>query len=258
MTRIKSDNIQLGGSFEVPIEQNLSSIKIKEALSKEQEIILQGEAKAGQIIEEAQRQANEIIENAKTLALNEAEAIQQQAFQEGFETGRIEGTEKVQKELWEKISAVDDFAQSTFSIKKNIVKSAHSDIIKLVLEISEKICMKQFDLDQSILKEITQSAIQSLKDKEDITIIINPVMAERIRSISDEIKEKIPQLSSIKIIEDNSVSPDGTIVESPLSRVDCRVKSQINEIAEKLLSKSGSVQIEDTESEKQEPEDVSG
>ncbi len=235
MTRIKSDNIKLGGSFEVPIEQNLSSTKIKEALSKEQEIVLQGEAKARQIIEEAQRQANEIIENAKAQALNEVEAIHQQAFQEGFEAGRIEGTEKIKEELEEKICAVDNFAQSTFEIKKNIVKSAHSDIIQLVLEISEKICMKQFDLDKNILKEITQSAIQSLKDKEDITIIVNPDMAEQIRCVSDEIKEKIPQLFSIKIVEDNSVSPDGTIVESPLSRVDCRIKSQIDELAEKLI-----------------------
>ncbi|HNW25731.1 MAG TPA: FliH/SctL family protein [Candidatus Gastranaerophilaceae bacterium] len=236
MTRIKSDNIKLGGSFEVPIEQSLSSTKIKEALSKEQEIVLQGETKARQIIEDSQRQANEIIENAKVQALNEVEAIHQQAFQEGFEAGRIEGTEKIKEELSQKILAVDNFAQSTFDIKKNIVKSAHSDIIQLVLEISEKICMKQFDLDKNILKEITQGAIQSLKDKEDIKIIVNPVMAEQIRGVSDEIKEQIPQLSSIKIVEDNSVSPDGTIVESPLSRVDCRVKSQINEIAEKLMT----------------------
>jgi len=236
LTRIKSDNIKLGGSFEVPIEQSLSSTKIKEALSKEQEIVLQGETKARQIIEDSQRQANEIIENAKVQALNEVEAIHQQAFQEGFEAGRIEGTEKIKEELSQKILAVDNFAQSTFDIKKNIVKSAHSDIIQLVLEISEKICMKQFDLDKNILKEITQGAIQSLKDKEDIKIIVNPVMAEQIRGVSDEIKEQIPQLSSIKIVEDNSVSPDGTIVESPLSRVDCRVKSQINEIAEKLMT----------------------
>lgn len=257
MTRIKSDNIKLGGSFEVPIEQSLSSTKIKEALSKEQEILLQGEARARQIIEEAQMQANEIIENAKAQALSEAESIHQQGHQEGFEAGRLEGIENIKEELSDKIFAVDSFAKSIFDIKKNIIKSAHSDIINLVLEISEKICLKRFDSDKDILKEITQNAIQSLKDKEDISIIVNPVMAEHIRNISEDFKEKIPQLSSIKIVEDNSVSPDGTIVESPLSRVDCRVKSQINEIAQKLLAKSDSVIIEESINEKQETEDVS-
>ena len=65
-------------------------------------------------------------------------------------------------------------------------------------------------------------------------------MAEKIYAISDELKEKIPQLQSIKIIEDTSVSPDGTIVESPLSRVDSRIKSQIDELSEKLMAKLNS------------------
>jgi flagellar biosynthesis/type III secretory pathway protein FliH len=75
-----------------------------------------------------------------------------------------------------------------------------------------------------------------LKDKETINIIVNPIMAERIYSISDNLKERITQLKSIKIIEDNSVSPDGTIVESPLSRVDSRIKSQIKEISKNLTN----------------------
>lgn len=244
MTRIKSHNVQLGGSFIVPIEQSAHSLKIQEALEKEKEIILQGEQKAQEIIEQAQMQAQEIIENAKNQALSEVDDITQKAHQEGFEAGRQEGLEDITQELQDKIVAVNDFAKSNFEIKKNIIKSAHLDIIKLIVEISHKVCSKSLELDDSILKQITENAISALKDKEDITIIVNPEMAEKIYAISDELKEKIPQLLSIKIIEDNSVSSDGTIVESPLSRVDCRVKSQINEITDKLIAKLDSTPSE--------------
>lgn len=237
MTRIKSDNIQLGGSFVVPIEQSSQNKKIQEALEKEKEIILNGEQKAREIIEQAQQQAQVLIEEAKNEALSRVEEITQQAHQEGFEAGREEGFESITQELQDKVLAVNNFAQSNFEIKNNIIKSAHLDIIRLVIEIAQKVCSKSLELDNNILKEITEKAVQSLKDKEDITIIVNPEMAEKIYSISEELKEKIPQLSSIKIVEDASVSPDGTIVESPLSRVDSRVKSQINEIAEKLMAK---------------------
>ena len=237
MTRIKSNNVQLGGSFIVPIEQSAHSQKIQEALEKEKEIIIQGEQKAQEIIEQAQIQAQEIIESAKNQALSEVDDITQRAHQEGFEAGRQEGLADITQELQDKIISINDFAKSTFEIKKNIIKSAHLDIIKLIIEISHKVCSKALELDNSILKQITENAISALKDKEDITIIVNPEMAEKIYTISDELKEKIPQLQSIKIIEDNSVSSDGTIVESPLSRVDCRVKSQINEITDKLIAK---------------------
>lgn len=247
MSRIKSHNIQLGESFVVPIEESAHRKKIQEAIEKEKEIILQGEKKAQEIVEQAQIQGQQIIEDAKNQALSEVDAITQQAYQEGFEAGRQEGLENITHELQDKIISVNDFTKSNFDIKNNIVKSAYSDIIKLVVEIAHKVCSKSLELDDKILKEITQNAIQTLKDKENITIIVNPEMAEKIYEISNELKEKIPQLESIKIIEDNSVSPDGTIVESPLSRVDSRVRSQINEIAEKLMGKLNSTPLENEE-----------
>lgn len=245
MTRIKSSNIQLGESFLVPIEQSAHNKKIQEALEKEKEIILGAEQKAQEIIDQANIQAQEIIESAKNQALSEVDSITQQAHDEGFEAGRQEGYENITQELQDKIIAVDDFAKSNFDIKNNIIKSAHTEIINLIIEIAQKVCSKSLELNDNILKEITLKAIQALKDKEDITVIVNPEMAEKIYAISDELKEKIPQLESIKIVEDNSVSSDGTIVESPMSRVDCRVRSQINEIADKLMEKINSTPSEE-------------
>lgn len=245
MTRIKSYNIQLGDSFVVPIEESAHNAKVQAALEKQQEIILQGEQKAQELIENANSQAQQIIEQAKNEAFAQVDEIIQKAHDEGFEAGHQEGFDNITEELQDKIIAVNDFAKSNFDVKNNIIKSAYLDIINLIVEIAHKVCSKSLKLNDDILKEITQNAIQSLKDKENITIIVSPQMAEKIYAISDELKEKIPQLSTIKIIEDASVSSDGTIVESPLSRVDSRVKSQINEIADRLLAKLDSTPNEE-------------
>ena len=87
-----------------------------------------------------------------------------------------------------------------------------------------------------------------MKDKESITITIHPDLAEKIYSISEELKVDIPKLEHIKVIEDINVSPDGTIVETPLSRVDCRLQTQLNQIAEKLMETHYSA-IEENEEE---------
>lgn len=249
MTRIRSDKVQVSGSFVVPIEQSSGNKKIQEALEKEKEILFQAQARAQEILQQAQAEAEQIIEQGRNQALSEIDSIKSKAHQEGFEAGRQEGYEDITQELTDKINSINDFAKSQFDIKKNIIKSADLDIISLVVQIAEKICAKSLELDEEILKEITLKAISALKDKEQITIIVNPEMAEKIYSISEDLKEKIPQLSSIKIIEDNSVSPDGTIVESPLSRVDCRVKSQISEISDKLMAKLDSSEINELDGE---------
>ena len=85
-----------------------------------------------------------------------------------------------------------------------------------------------------MLKEITISAINQLKDKEEVTIIVNPQLVQNIVNLSEEFKNEISQLKHIKIIEDSSLSVDGTIVSTPLSRIDSRISSQIDEIASRL------------------------
>ena len=249
MTRIKSGNVQLGESFIVPIDQDSHNTKIQESLQKQREIIEQGERQARQLLEQAQEDAKKIIEEATAQANSNVDEITQKAHDEGFEAGRLEGLENITQELSDKIVNVDNFAQSVFAIKNNIVKSAHLDIVTLIIEIARKVCSKSLELDDKILTEITETAIKSLKDKEEITIIVNPLMAEKIYAISDELKERISQLESIKIVEDNSVSPEGTVVESPLSRVDCRIKSQIDEIANKLMAKLNSTPSENFDEE---------
>ena len=80
------------------------------------------------------------------------------------------------------------------------------------------------------------NAISQLKEKESVTIIVNPEMARKIYEISNDLKDAIHNLEHIKIVEDATIAPDGTIVESVGSRVDARVSAQIEQIAQKLFA----------------------
>lgn len=244
-SRIKSGNVQIGSSYIIPIKVDTKETAL--AQSQAQEIIEDAKRKANAILTEANKKGHEIIETSKAQALSEVDAIKQQAYNEGFEAGKEQGHTEIVNELTDLVNTVNDFAKAQFNIKQNITKSSQKEIVELVIEIARKVCSKSLELDENILLELTKNTIKNLKDKENITIIVNPEMAEKIYAISEEMKTLIPQLESIKIIEDNSVSPDGTIVESPLSRVDGRISSQINEIANSLLTKIETTQIEDLE-----------
>lgn len=241
MSRIKRNNVQFGQEFIVPLE----NIVEKQETPEEKAKLKSAETKAQEIIEEAKKQSAQLIEDAKFQAQEEIDAATEEGRKAGFQAGEKQGFQAISKELTDKIVAVNDFAKTSFELKNEIIKSAHLDIVNLIIQISQKICTKSLKLDENILKEITIKAISALKDKESINIIVNPEMAGKIYEISDELKERISQLKSIKIIEDKSVSPDGTIIESPLSRVDDRISSQINEISEKLLNSLNSAAAEE-------------
>ena len=210
-----------------------------------QKMLDEAEVQKNQILEKAQKQAQEILDNAKkesetiisnaqVKAIQDSEITKKQGFDEGYKQGIIEGNEKFKKDAELAIKALETLSSSNFEIKKNIIKSADKDIVELVIAISTKVCNKVFD--DNILYEITSNAIKQLKDKESITIIVNPELSERISQYADKFKTEIQQLQTVKIIEDNSLSCDGVIVEAPMSRVDARISSQISEIAEQMLN----------------------
>ena len=86
------------------------------------------------------------------------------------------------------------------------------------------------------MKNITIDAIKQLNEKENITIIVNPELVDNINTLVPTFREEIPKLETIRVVEDNSVSPDGVIVETLNTRLDSRVSVQIEEIAQKMLT----------------------
>ena len=201
---------------------------------KAQEIISAADNKSQVIVQTANTEASRIIEDARKKGEQEFDIIKEQAYHEGFVKGERDGFEKFQNDAVEALKSLETLASSSFDMKKNIIDSATLDIIELVSTIAEKVCHIKFD--EEVLKQITIDAIKELNDKENITIIVNPKLVENINSISETFKDEFPKIQSIKIIEDNSVSPDGVIVETLSSRLDSRISTQISEIAQKMLT----------------------
>ena len=231
----------MGDNYVLPIEQtNVTRQQakvqkiIEETDAKAQQIMANAESKSQVVIQAANTEAETIIENAKKKAEKEYEAIKNQAYEEGFKKGEQDGLYKFQKDATNGIKSLETLASSSFDIKKNIIDSASRDIVDLVIAIADKVCHQQFD--EEVLHNITLDAIKQLNDKENITIIVNPALVENINNLASKFREEIPKLKTLKILEDNSLSADGVIIETPDTRLDSRISVQIAEIAEKMLT----------------------
>lgn len=239
--RIKSDEIQIGKSYVLPIEQSNVTLQqakvrkiIEETDAKAQDIISAAENKSQIIVQTANNEAVRIIEEARKKAQQEYDSIAQKAYQEGFAKGETDGLQKFQNDSLGALNSLEVLSSGSFDLKKNIIDSASLDIVELVNAIADKVCHIKFD--EKVLYKITVDAIKQLNDKENITIIVNPKLVENINNFSPEFKKEFSKLQTIKILEDNSISPDGIIVETLSSRLDSRVSSQISEIAHQMLT----------------------
>ena len=231
----------MGDSFVLPIEQT----RVTQQQAKVQQILQETDAQAKQIlaaaenksqvvVQAANTEAEHIIEEARKKAQQEYDMIKNQAYEEGFKKGEQDGLYKFQNDAKEGLSSLETLASSSFDMKKNIIDSASRDIVELVTVIADKVCHQKFD--ETVLYKITLDAIKQLNDKENITIIVNPKLVDNINNLAPEFRAAIPKLQSLKILEDNSLSADGVIVETPDTRLDSRISSQIAEIAQNMLT----------------------
>lgn len=238
--RIKSDDIQIGNNYVLPIEQTkvtLSQAKVKKIMeetdAQAQRILVGAESKSQIIVTTAQTEAERIIEESRQRALGDCDAIKQKAYEEGFQQGLADGLKQFNQDAVDALKSIDTLVASNFEIKKNIIDSATLDIVELISAIADKVCHIKFD--DEVLKRITIDAIRELTDKENITIIVNPKLVNNINSLVNDFRNEFANLENIKILEDNSVSPDGVIVETLNTRLDSSISGRINTIVEQML-----------------------
>lgn len=238
--RIKSGEIQIGNNYVLPIEQSdvtRQQAKVKKIIEETdamaKSILDNAENKSQVIVGAANTEAERIIETSRKQAQSDYDSIKQQAYDEGFQKGVQSGLEQFKQDATASLEALEILASSTFDIKKNIIDSATLDIVELVSAIADKVCHIKFDND--ILHKITLDAINELNEKENVTIIVNPKLVENISMLVDDFKNEISKLNSVKVIEDNSVSPDGVIVETLSTRLDSRISTRIAEIARNMI-----------------------
>jgi flagellar assembly protein FliH len=224
----------------LPIEQSnvtRQQAKVKKIMEETdamaQKIIDGAENKSQIIVNTANTEAERIIEESRKKAQSDYDGIKQQAYDEGFQKGVQDGFEKLQQDAAEALKSLETLASSEFDLKKNIIDSATLDIVELVSAIANKVCHIKFD--DKVLHKITVDAIKELNEKENITIIVNPKLVDNINSMVEDFKNEIPKLESVKIVEDNSVSPDGVIVETLSTRLDSRISTRIAEISRNML-----------------------
>ena len=242
MSRIESNKINFGNSFTINTEGNqVLNKEVVEAKKIAEKIVADAKLEAQGIIAQAHTQAENLIKQARLEAESQAETITEAAKEDGFNAGYSEGKEKITTELEDRIQNVDEFAKCTFELKNKIIKSAHLDILDLITDIAKKVCKQELSQNPRILRKLVEESINQLSEKEEITIIANPEMINKLYAIADEMKSKIHGLKTIKIQEDSSVSADGTIIESLDSRIDTRMSGQIEQIYQILITEMNSV-----------------
>lgn len=251
---IKSAAVKLGNSFCLG-EKNLSQdekidVTNEDFLSKLTPALAK---KIKDTLAAAEQKAQSIINAASS----EAEQIKQQAYEQGIQEGKTAGQEQgynsgyeqISLELSEKVRCFDKIIEEVLLSKNQIYHSGEDELLEFIVTVAEKLACKEIQEDKECMKNIIMEACSEIRDKEHLRILVHPMLAQQIYSISEDLTKTVYGLSSVKIIEDKTVGEFGVIIESLGSRIDARFSSRVDNLLNLLKEQKGQLSVLTSESE---------
>ncbi|NQY80856.1 MAG: hypothetical protein HRT47_11135 [Candidatus Caenarcaniphilales bacterium] len=203
--------------------------------------ILQDRMKEAEI--EAQRHFNSVIEEAEAKAeailakaQAEEESIRTNAYNEGYAKGEADARQAVEDQYHNVLGEAAQIISSIEREKQEALDEEEEDVLDFIFLIAKKVIVKELSFDKSDMLELVKKSIRSLNFKQEILLTMPVDAARALQEYKDILHQEFPDLEMLTITADHELNPGDLIVESKKERLDVRLDSQIETLANDLKS----------------------
>ncbi len=196
----------------------------EEILPDPKELVMAAKKEAEEIIAAAKREVEQQKISFEEDLKRRIEAEKKQAY----EIGMLEGSEQKTQEIEQAIASLSNAVDEIKSNFNSFMDEQRSDLITLVLEVTEKILAKRIENDDYIMVPIIQKALQGVKIKSHCAISVSEDAGQLLAFLKKELM--------------NSSDPDSAMFD--VLAKDMPLDFCVLEVNEELLDLSISTQFE--------------
>lgn len=174
-------------------------------------------------LKEAEEKAAKIISSAN----QEANGIKEKAYRETIEAAAQEA-EAIKSHARTQLKEL-------FEVKRKVLNEANQEIIKLALELAEKIIRHKASVDPEILQTQIVDAIKKATTEADrVQVYVNPIDLKLLEEHLSSLERLFPTGIQIVSLTNESVDPGSCIVETKSGQLDARFSTQLQALANLL------------------------
>ncbi|MGM0594822.1 MAG: flagellar assembly protein FliH [Pseudomonadota bacterium] len=178
----------------------------------------------------------EVEEEVKPLTAEQIEAIQNQAYKEGFAQGRSEGLEAGQKEIDAQAKRLGQIMQSLAKPLEAVDEQVEQELVALSMAVARQLIRREIEQDPEQVIAVVREAMGELPSAaRNVRIHLHPDDAALVReAFSTEQADTAPW----QVVEDVTQTRGGCRIESDTSRIDATVEKRLNAIIVELMGGS--------------------
>lgn len=180
----------------------------------------------------AEGRAAELLAQAR----QQAEILQQEAYAQGLIQGREEGREAVRSELLPALAALGQVKARLVALEDHLVARCTPQLVRLALEVAEKIVGKAVQEDPLLVASVLQRALAEVPHAAQIRLWLHPADYRLLAECSPELFQDHTQgRRQVTVCTSEEIGRGGCRVETELGVVDASIPVQVQEIRRQLL-----------------------
>lgn len=197
------------------------------------------QAQADELIRNARAQAEHIIEQAKQAAEAEVAQIHQQASEEGYNQGYVEGQRKGEEEAsaatrkaaQESVEAVQRFLTQANNMRDEKIDKLSGELLDVAVAVAEKVIHVSLKSSEEIIKRMIIAATEKMKRREWVQIYVADCDVKGVAQSDPSLTAALSSLSDhIKIVPMRDAETGTCIVEMPDEIIDASASTQLENI----------------------------
>lgn len=235
--------------------QRLSALNLCDVEQEARAVVDQARAAARQMLADAAAKAREVERMASARG-------ERAGYEAGLNRGRDEGrAEALQAE-------VSRLRQDTGTVRQALIAAlsqiedhhhdllgeARRDLLSLALTMAERICRRNLSEDAAHLQALLEEVIEVSGRSHGLILRINPADAAVVEQFLDDLHIKVGRIGSVGessdgtsavvcLERDERISRGGCIAERRNGRIDARLETQMERLADELLGEGAAASI---------------
>ncbi|MGG0669017.1 flagellar assembly protein FliH [Lederbergia citrisecunda] len=186
-------------------------------------------------VEQMRQTAQEDIAAMQAAWEQEKTALQQQAYDEGFQVGYEEGRSKSISDMSESVKIANEV---TIQSKENALKyldEQERNILEIAMRTAERILGKTLEENEEAFLSIVKRGLKEAREMKEIKLYISVSQFELVSSNRAELASIFPPDVPFLIFANDDFDTNECIIETNQGRIVVSVDEQLNELKEKLV-----------------------
>jgi Flagellar biosynthesis/type III secretory pathway protein len=198
---------------------------------KAQEIIADAKKEAEAILEASRFDAENLLQMKKEEADRYREEVVCGAHEEGYSKGFEEGKAAFDKSLKD----IQTESQKLNESYKQLIGSAEPQIIKLVLEIAQKVIDEDVKINKENMVRIVKNALEMCYEKQSAVIKISASDYEYLNQNVPDLLTQINSYENISIKQDANLKDNDCVVDTSFGTVDMGIDKRFAKIEDAFI-----------------------